>query len=157
MFYNDADLVINNMWLGNKSSSQDRDFLNSNKINLVVNCTRDITIPEWYEHDNINHIRLPIYDWNSENDNNILKNEIMNIINTMNTYKKNNKNILVHCFAGMQRSATVIACYLMYYYNFKPEHAIFYIRNKRGIAFQPYPTFNSFIFNYRKNIEYKNN
>jgi protein-tyrosine phosphatase len=157
MYYNDADLVINNMWLGNKSSSQDRDFLNSNQINLVVNCTRDITIPEWYEHDNINHIRLPIYDWDSENDNNILKNEIMNIINTMDTYKKNNKNILVHCFAGMQRSATVIACYLMYYYKFRPEHAIFYIRNKRGIAFQPYPTFNSFILNYRKNIEYKNN
>jgi protein-tyrosine phosphatase len=157
MFSNDADLVIKNIWLGNKSSSQNRDFLNNNKIKLVVNCTTDIHIPQWYEDDGINYIRLPIYDWNSESNNNILKAEIMNIINTMNIYKVNNKNILVHCFAGMQRSATVIACYLMYYYNFKPEHAIFYIRNKRNIAFQPYPTFNSFIFNYKKNIEYKNN
>jgi dual specificity MAP kinase phosphatase len=157
MFSNDADLVIKNIWLGNKSSSQNRDFLNNNKIKLVVNCTTDIHIPQWYEEDGINYIRLPIYDWNSESNNNILKAEIMNIINTMNIYKESNKNILVHCFAGMQRSATVIACYLMYYYNFKPEHAIFYIRNKRNIAFQPYPTFNSFIFNYKKNIEYKNN
>lgn len=155
MFYNDADLVINNIWLGNKSSSQDRDFLNSNKINFVVNCTTDITIPEWYKYDDINYIRLPIYDWNSESNNNILKDEIMNIINTINTYKNKNQNILVHCFAGMQRSATVIACYLMYYYKFRPEHAILYIRNKRDIAFKPHPTFNSFIFNYTKNIEYK--
>jgi hypothetical protein len=44
MFYNDADLVINNIWLGNKSSSQDCNFLNSNKINFVVNCTTEITI-----------------------------------------------------------------------------------------------------------------
>jgi hypothetical protein len=55
---------------------------------LVVNCTTDITVPEWYEYDNIKYIRLPIYDWNSESNNNILKDKIMNIINTMNTYKK---------------------------------------------------------------------
>ena len=157
MYSNDADLVIKNIWLGNKSSSQNREFLNNNKIKLVVNCTTDINIPQWYEEDDINYIRLPIYDWNSESNNNILKAEIMNIINTMHIYKEKNKNILVHCFAGMQRSATVIACYLMYYYNFKAEHAIFYIRDKRNIAFKPQPTFNSFIFNYKKNIEYKNN
>jgi dual specificity MAP kinase phosphatase len=144
---NDADLVIPKIWLGNKTSSQNRDFLTSNKIKLVVNCTTDINIPKWYEEDGINYIRLPIYDWNSESNNNILKNEIMNIISTMNLYREENRNILVHCFAGMQRSATVIACYLMYYYDYKPEHAIFYIRSKRNIAFQPYPTFNSFIFN----------
>ena len=155
--FNNADLVINNIWLGNKSSALDRNFLNSNNIKLVVNCTTDINISEWYETDKINYIRLPIYDWNSESNNNILKAEIMNIIKTMNVYKKNNENILVHCFAGMQRSATVIACYLMYYYDFGPEDAILYIRNKRNIAFQPYPTFNSFIFDYKKNIEYKNN
>jgi dual specificity MAP kinase phosphatase len=157
MFRNNADLVINNIWLGNKSSALDRNFLNSNNIKLVINCTTDINISEWYETDNINYIRLPIHDWNSESNNNILKAEIMNIIKTMNIYKKNNENILVHCFAGMQRSATVIACYLMYYYDFRPEDAILYIRNKRNIAFQPYPTFNSFIFDYKKKIEYKNN
>jgi protein-tyrosine phosphatase len=157
ILYNDADLIVNNIWLGNKSSAQDREFLNSNKIKFLVNCTTDINIPEWYENDNINYIRLPIYDWNSESNNTILNNEIMNIINYIYLYKKNKKNILVHCFAGMQRSATVIACYLMYYYKLKPEDAILYIKNKRNIAFMPYPTFNSFIFNYIKNIEYKNN
>jgi len=155
MFKNNADLIINNIWLGNKSSALDRNFLTTNNIKLVVNCTTDINISEWYETDNINYIRLPIYDWNSESNNNILKAEIINIIKTINIYKERNENILVHCFAGMQRSATVIACYLMYYYDFSPEDAILYIRNKRNIAFQPYPTFNSFIFDYKKNIEYK--
>lgn len=150
MISNNADLVIRNIWLGNKKSSQDRDFLKNNSIKFVVNCTTDINIPEWYEQDNINYIRLPIYDWNSESNNNILKNEIMNIISTIHSYREKKINILVHCFAGMQRSATVVACYLMNYYDFKPEHAIFYTRYKRSIAFHPYPTFNTFIFNYKK-------
>jgi protein-tyrosine phosphatase len=153
MLYNNADLIIDRLWLGNKSSSQDRNYLNKNNIKFIVNCTTDINIPEWYVEDNITYIRLAIYDFNSEYNNNILKNEIMNIINTIHEYREKKINILVHCFAGMQRSAAVIACYLMHYYKYKPELAIFYIRYKRNIAFKPYPTFNDFIYNFKKNIE----
>jgi dual specificity MAP kinase phosphatase len=153
MLYNNADIIIDGLWLGNKTSSQDRIFLNENNIKFIVNCTTDINIPEWYNQDNINYIRLPIYDFNSESNNNILKDKIMSIISNIREYRNKKINILVHCFAGIQRSATVIACYLMYYYNYKPELAIFYIRYKRNIAFNPYPTFNNFIYNYKKNIE----
>ena len=46
-----------------------------------------------------------------------------------------NKPVLVHCFAGMQRSCALVACYLVKYNNMTPHDAIDYIKLKRPIAF----------------------
>ena len=45
------------------------------------------------------------------------------------------KPVLVHCFAGMQRSCALVACYLIKYNNMTPVEAIDYIKSKRPIAF----------------------
>jgi protein-tyrosine phosphatase len=45
--------------------------------------------------------------------------------------------ILVHCAAGMQRSAACVAMVLIILKNMKPSDAIDYIRSKRPIAFRP--------------------
>jgi protein-tyrosine phosphatase len=47
----------------------------------------------------------------------------------------NKKPVLVHCFAGMQRSCAVVACYLIKYYNITPLDAINFIKKKRNVAF----------------------
>ena len=43
--------------------------------------------------------------------------------------------VLVHCYAGMQRSCAVVACYLIRYHNMNPQEAINFIKSKRSIAF----------------------
>ena len=58
------------------------------------------------------------------------------------TYKliqemKKGKPVLVHCAAGMQRSAAVTAMYLIATHRMRPEQAKTYIQNKRPIAFRP--------------------
>ena len=45
--------------------------------------------------------------------------------------------VLVHCHAGMQRSACVVAMYLIATANMKVEQAIAYIQSKRPITFRP--------------------
>ena len=45
------------------------------------------------------------------------------------------KRVLVHCAAGQQRSATVVAAYLMYKYNYTVPQAIQYIKSKKPDAF----------------------
>ena len=50
--------------------------------------------------------------------------------------------VLVHCAAGMQRSAAVVAMYLMAKNpGMKVEDAILYIQARRPIAFTPGPNF----------------
>lgn len=53
---------------------------------------------------------------------------------------KGNK-VLVHCFAGAQRSATIIVAYLIRYQNMSVNEAIRHVREKRAIALFPHMTF----------------
>jgi len=152
-YNNSYNEIISGLWLGDKNSSHNTDFLEEKKIKCVINCSCDLP---FINDNNIIKKRIPVNDDLSFDANKIILKYLNKCLEFIHENLLNNKNILVHCFAGMQRSATVIACYLMYYYNFRAEHTILYIRNKRNIAFKPYPTFNSFIFNYKKNIEYKN-
>jgi protein-tyrosine phosphatase len=68
--------------------------------------------------------------------------------------------VLVHCFAGMQRSCTVVACYLMKYYYMTPYDAIMYIQSKRPVAFFGNVNFlhaiKIFYKNHRNEIENEN-
>ena len=48
-----------------------------------------------------------------------------------------NEGVLVHCRAGMQRSATVVALYLMKKYKMNFESTKNLIRGKRCVAFYP--------------------
>jgi protein-tyrosine phosphatase len=48
---------------------------------------------------------------------------------------------LVHCAAGMQRSAAVMAMYLIATQKMTTDQAIAYIRAKRPIAFMPVANF----------------
>ena len=43
--------------------------------------------------------------------------------------------VLVHCFAGMQRSSAVIGLYLIKYHHFTPAECIGFIRQRRPVAF----------------------
>jgi protein-tyrosine phosphatase len=45
------------------------------------------------------------------------------------------KNVLVHCHAGMQRSATIIIGYLCRYYRLSLNQSINHILSKRKVAF----------------------
>ena len=56
--------------------------------------------------------------------------------------------VLVHCYAGVQRSATVVLCYLIKYKHYNIEMAKVIMKNKRSIVFFPYPTFDAFLNNY---------
>jgi protein-tyrosine phosphatase len=50
---------------------------------------------------------------------------------------KTNQPMLVHCAAGMQRSAACVAMFLIAVQNITPDQAIRTIRSIRPIAFTP--------------------
>lgn len=47
---------------------------------------------------------------------------------------KNNKTVIVHCFAGIQRNAAVICAYLMIH-DYTLEDAILFMRQKKPDVF----------------------
>ena len=71
-------------------------------------------------------------------------NEAYEFIETMREQKK---NVLVHCHAGISRSATIVCAYLMRKKKWKMGHTLEYIRKKRE-RIRPNENFMKILFEY---------
>ena len=137
MTRNNADEIIPRIWLGNVRASTDQDFIRKNNIQVVFNCTKDLPfsplIPIKY--------RVPVED-------NLHEEEIRNLElwsseitqKLMMEYRKGH-NILVHCMAGMQRSAACVAFLLIAVEGMHGLDAMQFIKQRRQIAFYPNANF----------------
>jgi len=133
----DANLILPRLWLGNKKASMDTEFLTKNNITVVFNCTKDLPFHTGVLHryrvpvdDNLEDVEIRhMYEWAPEI-----------VFKLLHEYKAGNA-ILVHCFAGMQRSAAVIALFLMYVAGESSNKTMNFIRKKRPVAFFPAANF----------------
>ena len=150
--YNPADEIIPGIWLGNREAALDGKWLSQKKINTVFNCTKDIPFYPTVQR----RYRVPI-------DDNLQAEEIRNLelwsyelVYKMIKEYKTGQPMLVHCAAGMQRSAAALAMFLIATRNMRPEQAIHFIRDERKIAFHPSANFGQsiqgFYMHYQKNI-----
>ena len=132
-----AHEIIPRLWLGNIRDSTDEDFIHRNNIQVVFNCTKNLpfspSIPIKY--------RIPV-------DDNLQEEEIRNMelwsseiaFKIIAEYMKGH-SILVHCMAGMQRSAAAVAFTLIVYQQIHALDAMRYIKGIRDIAFTPRANF----------------
>jgi protein-tyrosine phosphatase len=122
---NDFDNIIDTIYVGNKNASKQ-----CAEFYIIVNCTKDIP----NQCDN-NTIRIPVDDSPDESDN--MLEYILNtkVLEKMHECVLHNKKVLVHCRAGIQRSATVVVCYLIKYYHMGVYQAITYLQKQRPVAF----------------------
>lgn len=138
---NIADEIIPGLWLGNRVAAADQNFSKEKNIRAVFNCSKDIpfnpTIPRQY--------RVPVDDSRQEPDISNLEEWSFEIVykisHEMRRAKADNSAVLVHCAAGMQRSAASVAMYLIATQNMTTDQAIAFIQAKRPIAFRPEANF----------------
>jgi protein-tyrosine phosphatase len=145
---NNADLIVPGLWLGNAKAAMDEEFLKKHKITCVFNCTKD---QPFHSHTRKRY-RIPV-------DDNLQPQEIRNLelwsyeIVYKLAREHKNESVLVHCYAGMQRSAAVIAMYLIARYSMKKDNAVTFIRKQRPIAFWPFVNFEKSIEGFQRNYE----
>ena len=108
----------------------------------------------------IDFITLPIFDkeyidkYISEYINKMLISS-----NKINNEYRNKNNILVHCIAGINRSASVIATYLMMYQKYTYNDAIILLENVNKKRFLPVianRAFRDMLKHIEKNLKFKN-
>ena len=143
--------IIPNLWLGNIKIAKNKQFFDDNNISIVINCSRDIPFYSNYT----NNIRISVND-------NLKHNEIVRLYKYMDKSSNlihkellDNKSILVHCYAGVQRSASIIAAYLIKYGEMSLKTAILSIKSKRHNAFTPSVNFLEALIQFEKDIKLK--
>ena len=152
MSQNPADEIIPNLWLGNRAAALDRRWLDQKGIKSVFNCTKDIPFVPQIQR----KYRVPV-------DDNLEAQEIRNlehwsyeVVMKMTREYRTGQPMLVHCYAGMQRSAACTAMFLIATRNMNPDQAISYIQSKRDIAFRPSanfrPAIEGFYASYQRDI-----
>ena len=127
----DASLITDNIYLGNAYNARDYYKLKEHNIGLIINCTKDI--PNYFEgEEDIEYERVDVQDVNGAN---ILP-YIKKVVPIIEKYIEKNpeKNILVHCFMGSSRSASIVIGYLMKKLNLRRRDALNLAKQKRDLV-----------------------
>ena len=141
-----AHEIVPGVWLGDRNAAKDDVWLLRNKITAVFNITKDLPFSPIIQK----QYRMPI-------DDNLKAEEIRNmtlwsqeiVYKMLEEHNKGNA-ILVHCFAGMQRSAAAVAMYLIATKGMTSDQAISYVQGIRPIAFRPSANFRQSIIEFDK-------
>jgi hypothetical protein len=136
-----AHLIVPRLWLGDKDASMDAEFLKREGITSVFNCTKDLPFSPTIKR----QFRVPV-------DDNLAAEELANmrrwapeIVAKVLNEHNHGHTVLVHCFAGKQRSAAVVAMTLVAKTRQTADAAMAYIRQRRPVAFFPEANFDKSI------------
>ena len=110
------------------SSFADIDLSLSDDDVFIINCTKEL--PMKYN----NNYRISVNDDMSDNSFTIMYDSFAKVVDIIDINLEKNKKVIVHCFAGIQRSAAVICAYLMIL-GYTLEDAILFMRQKKPDVF----------------------
>jgi hypothetical protein len=153
-----ADEILPGLWLGNLEASQDRNFLKNHNITVIINCTKDLP---FLPLSGVYLYRVPVDDNLQPAEIKSMTGWLERIIPILRYHLAHGRHILVHCYAGMQRSAIVVLCYLFQYGDNRHRElhgnslaCYKHMRQRRPIVFQPSMNFrNSFMSRYGSHPE----
>jgi protein-tyrosine phosphatase len=148
MFGANAHEILPGLWLGNRAASQDVDWLRSKGIETVFNATKDAPFAPIVKHP----YRIPV-------DDNLEPVEIANmrrwapeaVFKILREHKAG-RPLLVHCHAGMQRSAALVAMTLIANKDYDAEKAMKFVRDRRAVAFFPAANFKEAIHGFESDF-----
>jgi protein-tyrosine phosphatase len=129
----DANQILPRLWLGNKTAALDSKWLRDKKITTVFNCTKDIP----FGNGPLHQYRVPIDDSLRQEDIQKLTDWSPEIMYKLMAEYKQGATILVHCWAGVQRSAAVVAMFLMTLHHQPMSVVVPFMRHCRPIVFTP--------------------
>jgi len=132
--------IIDDIYLGNAYNASNYSNIINNNIGLIINVTEEI--PNYYScENNIEYYNVSIKDLNTYHITDFLTVTIKKMRQFYEEEKKKQvdtnilpKKILIHCFMGSSRSATLVIAYLAKYHNLSIDEALAYCKKKRDLV-----------------------
>lgn len=133
-------LIKNGIFIGNAHSvignfaTKDPDILEDMNIKVVISALTE----EEYEDYMIAKEDFPNIDWHrlviDDDKDERISEYFFSVHKIISNAITDNKNVIVHCAAGMSRSPTLVIAYLMIENRWSYEEAFNYVKNKRPIV-----------------------
>lgn len=147
-FFSSPTYIVDNLYLGSAFNAGDSKLLEELNVGLVINVTSEIT--NYFEHNNkIKYVKFNVYDNNKDTIQPYFEESYKLIKEFMIDEKNKDKQILVHCFMGASRSASIIISYLLHEKKIRVDDALEFLKNKR-----PCINLSKKIYNELKSLEY---
>ena len=128
-FFSESNEVIPNLFLGSSFNAYNKIELEKKDISVILNITNEID--NFYEHDNtITYYKYPIRD-NNQDDISTILNETYNVIEH---HLSIGDKVLIHCYMGSSRSASVAINYIMRKYGISYEKTFMLIKQGRPVV-----------------------
>lgn len=131
IFWSDPTPVVDNIYLGSAFNAASYDLLKKLGVKVIINATTEIS--NYYPEEFV-YLRYKLYDNNKHS----IKKYLEKSFEDIQYHQQNTQgNILIHCFMGASRSASIVLYYLMRTqthndgksYTF--DDAVSYLKNKR--------------------------
>jgi len=129
---NDVNEILPGLWLGNRRAALNDEWLRAHNISVVINCTKDIP----FSNVPLKKYRVPV-------DDSLEISEINNMtlwapeiaFKVLQEYFKGHA-ILIHCYAGVQRSAAAMT-FVLIVLKYPTDHRqiMKFIKSKRPVVF----------------------
>ena len=103
---NSIDYVMDNVYIGGEVAATDKQLLNEKKITRIINCAKEIDCK--FQNQGIKYLKFDLNDYELQKIDDCFDKAHEFILQT-----PKNENILVHCMAGVSRSATIVLSYLI--------------------------------------------
>ncbi|KAI3373497.1 hypothetical protein L3Q82_022095 [Scortum barcoo] len=116
------------LFLGNERDAEDLDLLLRLNIGYVVNVTTHL--PLYHVNSGLRYKRLPATDNSKQN----LRQYFEEVFEFIEEAYQSGQGVLVHCQAGVSRSATIVIAYLMKHTLMTMTDAYKYVRSRRPVV-----------------------
>lgn len=117
------------LYLSSLTAAQNIELLRKNKITHVINCCLENQLPK-YGVPGITCLFLKLRDTGLEN----IDSLFLESIAFIHEARMQNKTVLVHCYQGVSRSASLVIAYIMWANDLSYEDAYSHVRSCRGVV-----------------------
>ncbi len=135
--YFDASMIIDDIWVGSYEAARNVAMLKKKGFSAVLNVSLDDRMFSEYPHD-WRLLHFPLYDGDA-----IPAATFREAIDFLVLCRSERRRTLLHCAAGVSRSVTIMAAYLMKIKGMSPADALLHIMERRPEAAPATYTFNS--------------
>ena len=139
--------IIENKLAGSAipTSKEEVDWLKEEGVKSIVTIREEPLDDDWiddieYLHIHSNDMGVPEFD------------DLISSVDFIHQRLENNEPVMVHCLAGLGRTGTILACYLVKYEKMSGDDAITKIRKERSGSIQSYSQ-EEIIFRFEKFIK----